>query len=308
MDLSRQVRSGEAGQSLAWHGIARQARRGPALRGEVGRGIAGKAGPGAARSGAARRGVTWPAGRCEARLDMARQARPGEAGPGRAGHGRARRGNPLEFGRDRKEIQMQGIKVVELKLRGIAGSPLVVHAFAEKAKKEIRDKQQKKAKKAKEERNPEAEFLAARYIDSEGRECVPVTAIKKALVSAATAFDSLTKVALRQALFVSPAAAPTQDLVPIETHAGTPAVGEMREDAVTIGINTRGLAYRPAYREWQVRVRIEYNPRLVSEEQLLALVDQAGWGVGICEGRPERSSALGWGRFERAAEEEPEEH
>ena len=34
-------------------------------------------------------------------------------------------------------------------------------------------------------------------------------------------------------------------------------------------------------------------------EQLLALVDQAGWGVGICEGRPERSSALGWGRFER---------
>jgi hypothetical protein len=38
----------------------------------------------------------------------------------------------------------------------------------------------------------------------------------------------------------------------------------------------------------------------VSREQLLALVDQAGWGVGICEGRPERSSALGWGRFERA--------
>jgi len=73
----------------------------------------------------------------------------------------------------------------------------------------------------------------------------------------------------------------------------------MREDAVTIGINTRGLTYRPEYKEWQVRVNIEYNPRIVSEEQLLALVDQAGWGVGICEGRPERTSALGWGRFVR---------
>lgn len=192
-----------------------------------------------------------------------------------------------------------GISKVSLVLRGKAGSLLVVHAFAEKAKQEIRDKQQKKAKKAKEQRDPEAEFLAARHIDTEKRECVPVTALKKSIVSAATAFDDLTKVALRKALFVYPTTNPASALVPIEKHDGSPAVGVMREDAVTIGINTRGLAYRPMYEEWQLRVTVEYNPRLVSREQLLALVDQAGWGVGICEGRPERSSALGWGRFER---------
>lgn len=195
-----------------------------------------------------------------------------------------------------------GIRSISLKLRGMAGSLLVVHAFAEKAKQEIRDKQQKKAKKAKAERVPEDEFKAARYVDSDRHECVPVTALKKAIISAATAFDDLTKVALRQALFVSPTDSKGAPLVPIEKHDGSPAVGVMREDAVTIGINTRGLAYRPEYPEWQLRVSIEYNPRLVSEEQLLALVDQAGWGVGICEGRPERSSALGWGRFERIEE------
>jgi len=186
----------------------------------------------------------------------------------------------------------------EITLRGKKGSILVVHAFAEKAKKEIRDKQQKKAKKAKEERKPEEEFLAARYIDDQGRECVPITAIKKAIVSAATAFDDLTKVALRQAIFVD-SPDPGASLIPIELHDGTPAVGVMREDAVTIGQNTRGLAYRPEYPEWQLRVAVEYNPRLVSREQLLALIDQAGWGIGICEGRPEKTSALGWGRFER---------
>jgi len=192
-----------------------------------------------------------------------------------------------------------GIQHAEACLRGRPGSPLVVHAFAEKAKQEIRDKQQKKAKKAKEERRPEIEFAAARYLDASGRECVPVTAIKKSLISAATAFDDLTKVGLRQAIFVAPTLDPRSALVPIERYDETPAVATMREDAVTIGINTRGLSYRPQYEEWQLRVSIEFNPRLVSEEQLWALVDQAGWGVGICEGRPERSSALGWGRFER---------
>jgi hypothetical protein len=38
---------------------------------------------------------------------------------------------------------------------------------------------------------------------------------------------------------------------------------------------------------------------LVSEQQLDALMDAAGFGVGICEGRPEKQSALGWGRFAR---------
>jgi len=199
------------------------------------------------------------------------------------------------------QVRQEGIRFIEVVLRGKPGSLLVVHSFNEKAKQEIRDKQQKKAKKAKSERVPTEEFKASRYLDAEGRECVPVTALKKAIISAATAFDDLTKVALRQALFVDPSENPGGSLVPIEKHSGKPAVGVMREDAVTIGINTRGLAYRPAYDEWQLRVKVEFNPRLVSEEQLLALIDQAGWGVGICEGRPERSSALGWGRFERIA-------
>ena len=183
-----------------------------------------------------------------------------------------------------------GIRSMDLILRGRPGSPLVIHAFAEKAKK------------AKEERIPQEECDAARYLDADGRECAPVTAIKKALISAATAMDDLTKVALRQALFVSPTVAPASMFVPIERYDGTPAIGMMREDPVTIGINTRGLAYRPEYPEWQLRVSVEYNPRLVSQDQLLALFDQAGWGVGICEGRPERSSALGWGRFMRVDE------
>jgi hypothetical protein len=69
----------------------------------------------------------------------------------------------------------------------------VIHAFADKAKQEIRDKQAKKAKKAKDERHPEDECEAAKYRDPSQRECAPVTAIKKSFISAATAMDNLTK-------------------------------------------------------------------------------------------------------------------
>jgi len=192
------------------------------------------------------------------------------------------------------------IQSVEVWVKEKAGSPLVVHNFSEKAKQQIRDKQQKKAKKASEQRNPKEEFLANRYVDAKGRECVPVAAVKKAIICAATAFSKdLKKVALRQAIFVDSLESPGSMLAPLHLADGSPAVGAMREDAVTIGINIRGLAYRPEYPTWKIGLRIEFNNRLVSLEQLLALIDQAGWGVGICEGRPERSSALGWGRFER---------
>ncbi|MFA5053799.1 MAG: hypothetical protein WC565_07060, partial [Parcubacteria group bacterium] len=55
-------------------------------------------------------------------------------------------------------VTFTGIQTIEVILRGRPGSPLVIHAFAEKAKQEIRDKQQKKAKTAKAERKPVEEF------------------------------------------------------------------------------------------------------------------------------------------------------
>lgn len=190
-----------------------------------------------------------------------------------------------------------GIKKIQVTVRNKPGSPLVVHAFSEKAKREIRDKQARAGARGRGARDPQADFLAARYLDADGRECVPAAALKKALVSAARASKDLTQVGMRQAFFVSPADTPGGELVPIETHAGEPAVGVRREDAVKIGIDTRDLAYRPEYAEWQLRITIEFDSGIVSEAQLLDLVRKAGWGVGICEGRPERS-ALGWGRFE----------
>ena len=53
-------------------------------------------------------------------------------------------------------------------------------------------KRGKKAKKAKEQRVPPDEFEAAKYKDADGRECIPLTALKKAIITAATASSIFT--------------------------------------------------------------------------------------------------------------------
>lgn len=192
------------------------------------------------------------------------------------------------------------IETIDIVLVGMKGSPLVVHQMGKKVREEIAAKQMKKAAAVKEKRDPHQEFLDARHVDDKGRECVRADGLKKSFISAATAFDNLTKIALRQAFFVYPTISNDGMLIPIQRSDDSLAVGEFFEEVCTISHNTRSLTYRPIYRDWKLRVTIEYNPRLVSEEQLLAIIDHAGWGVGICEGRPEKTSALGWGRFKRA--------
>ena len=61
------------------------------------------------------------------------------------------------------EIAPRQIEVAELLI--IGDSPLVVHRWSEKARKQIEDNQAKKAKSGKKEpRDPKADFNAARYV------------------------------------------------------------------------------------------------------------------------------------------------
>ena len=59
------------------------------------------------------------------------------------------------------ELPAMNIKLAEIFL--IGDSPLISHKWSEKSKKEIRDKQQKKAKAAKDIRNPDEEFKSSLY-------------------------------------------------------------------------------------------------------------------------------------------------
>ena len=173
----------------------------------------------------------------------------------------------------------------KLRMILVGKTPLIVHAWSEKAKLQMRTKQQKGAKMAKEAKDPNADFLGAKYTDGKGRDCVRAAFFKNAIVSACRFADDLKMTVIRGALFVE------GDLLPLKFKECN-----MREDTVRVGMGTADLRYRPEYTDWSVEVTIEYLANVLTPAQIVNLIRLAGFSVGICEWRPEKNGDFG--RFE----------
>ena len=199
------------------------------------------------------------------------------------GNGKAAKSAPVESKAQLHELDK---RLVRLTVKGT--TPLIVHAWSEKAVKMMEAVQQQKAKVGREPKNPDAEYEACFYRTEDGRYGVPARAFKKAMVQAATSIDDkrFAKTKIRQVLFVQ------GDILPLEI-ATEP---NKRCDTVRLNGKTADLRYRPEFKDWSVTLTIEYNAQAVSLEQVVNLLNLAGFAVGIGEWRPEKDGNNG--RFE----------
>lgn len=206
-------------------------------------------------------------------------------------------------------VSIPDIKLERHTLWLIGSAPLIVHAFPEKARKLMLDKQMKVAKGGRDARDPYAEVEAAKYTLPDGRDGVPAVAFKAAAVTACTSLADITKVAARQAFRVegeSMNAAGVIDgsfvrtaLVPLVAHPAT-----IREDVVRLSgpSRTAEMRYRPEYSVWGVELSVVLNPQVVSIGQLGSMFQAAGHGVGVGDYRPERDGDCG--TFDLVSEKE----
>lgn len=181
------------------------------------------------------------------------------------------------------------IRTVKIKIVGMPGSSLICHAWGEKAKRQMLDKQMMIASEGKEAKDPEADFKSSLYYLPDHTEVkpsygFPAIAFKAAAVTACTSLGkSITKVQARQAFHV------VGDMVKIEGDPPT-----MREDMVRIGMGkTADIRYRGEFKNWWCILTIRYNARVLSDEQILNLLNIAGFAVGVGEWRPERDGMSG---------------
>ena len=184
------------------------------------------------------------------------------------------------------EIKPPNLQILELELFGT--SPLICHAWSEKAKKQMLDKQMKKAVVGKEAKNPEQDFKDSLYPlpkpNGNGSEYgFPAVAFKAAAVRAASNLD-ITMVQARQMFHVLP---DQGDLVEID---GSPT---MREDMVRLNGKTADIRYRGEFKTWKTTLKIRYNADVISDEQVVNLFNLAGFSVGVGEWRPERNGSFG---------------
>jgi hypothetical protein len=180
----------------------------------------------------------------------------------------------------------------------IGDTALIVHAWSPKAKREMLDKQMKKAKGPKEAKDPKADFEASLYKMDGGGFGFPSVAFKAAAVTAVTSVGGVTKVAARQAFHVLGEDIDVQGafegtkmrLNLVRVEGGAP---RMREDMVRIGMGTADLRYRGEFWPWHAQVLVRFNANVLSPEQILNLLNTAGFAVGIGEWRSEKDGQNG---------------
>ena len=180
-------------------------------------------------------------------------------------------------------------KTIYVEVEGI--TPLIVHRFSEKAKRQMLEDQVKtKAKAKRDPQDPDKEFNAARYLMEDGRDGFPAVGFKAAIVGAARLFEGLTMTMLKQSIYVTGEG--SDQLIPI---VGDP---RMREDVTRVGMGTANLRYRPEYWPWSAVLPVSFIPTQIDAESVLALVDAAGMG-GVGEWRPSapKSATGSYGQF-----------
>lgn len=194
-------------------------------------------------------------------------------------------------------IEIPPLNIEWMDVTIIGDSPLITHAWSHKARLEMLNKQMKKATAKKEAKDPIADFKASiHWLDDQ---CAfPSVAFKAAAITAVTSVSGITKVAARQAFHIIgqdvdvpgafPGSVSRYNLVRLQ--GGEP---RMREDMVRVGMGTADLRYRGEFWPWFVQVAVRYNRNALSPEQILNIINTAGFGVGVGEWRPEKDGDKG---------------
>lgn len=182
------------------------------------------------------------------------------------------------------------IRTIDVRL--IGDSELVCHHWSEKTRKEMLDKQMGEATAGKEKKDPVRDYHESAYVlkpapkgkpfeDSEFG--FPAIAFKNAAVTACTSLGrAVSKVAARQAFHV------IGEMVRID---GRP---HMREDMVRVGMSkVADIRFRAGFTEWACTLRLRYNARVLTDQQIVNLLNTAGFAVGVGEWRPEKNGAFG---------------
>lgn len=209
-------------------------------------------------------------------------------------------------------VEIRPIEIKKANIRIVGDSPLIMHAWSEKAKRMMLEAQQGKAKgKKKPIKNPVDDFIQSAYWlsgkpnysdDATEAECetafaeaiangatfgFPVTAIKQAAISAAYRLGWVkNQMGLRGAFFIE-----SDDNGMVQIHSDVP---EMREDMVKVGMGTADIRYRAQFNNWYADLTISYNAGGdFSLTNIINAINAGGFVCGLGEWRPERDGNYG---------------
>lgn len=215
-------------------------------------------------------------------------------------------------GKTNEVIEIKPLKIKKFNIRLVGDTPLIMHAWSEKAKREMLEAQQGKSKgKKKDPKNPVYDFIQSMYwltdkpdvnpnmseeecetafmnaIQNGAKFGFPVTAFKQAATSAAYRMGWVkNQMGLRGAFFID-----SDESGMVEIKSDVP---EMREDMVRVGMGTADIRYRGEFRNWYADLTISYNESgQYDMETIVNIINAGGFVCGAGEWRPEKDGQYG---------------
>ena len=198
------------------------------------------------------------------------------------------------------EVNAAEIRIESARMQIVGASPLIVHKFSEKARKELLDKATQKAKAGREPKNPVREFMESLHwitpmpteyteeafaaaLAAGAKFGFPATGLKKSAVSGAyRAGLTKDKVSTFGAFHIGGG-----ELV--EIHG----VPEMREDYVVVSNGAPDIRFRAMFPQWSMEFELFYNAAVYSLEQLVTFYRFGGFATGLGDWRVERGGIFG---------------
>ena len=201
-------------------------------------------------------------------------------------------------------VEIKGRNFQKIAIEIVGDSPLIVHAWSDKAKKMMLDTQQKKTKtKSRDIRDPFDEFINSMYwltekpesnpdafrkaIENGAKFGFPMSGIKIASASAAYRQKwTVDAISVKGSYFLISAYGDLAEIV------SDPPI--IREDMVRLKGGVADLRYRAEFDNWRIPLIIDYNVNgQYSIEQIMNFIDAGGYMCGIGEWRPEKDGTYG---------------
>lgn len=163
-------------------------------------------------------------------------------------------------------------------------APLMLNRFSAKAAYQMLAKMMGVASAGREKREPDMDFIRAAQFAEDGHMGVSAIALKKCAVRGAKITGMMDMVDARCAFRVI-----------ADAHQCIPVYGKfvMDQSMVTNTGGSTDIRFRPRADEWAMEVKVRYNERAITPEQIMQLFEAGGFGVGLGEWRQEKGGVYG---------------
>ena len=168
---------------------------------------------------------------------------------------------------------MASVTKIDIGIKGI--SPLLMHKFPMEPVEAI------------EKKTAQEQAEIAAYRDPNGNLYLPGICLQRALVNGATYCKGKGRSSLQKQ------AAACLLVSPEYIQLGTNTFAIDSRPVVNPSTKGRIIRHRARIDEWKVSFTLEYDPVLLSENQVRDIIDNAGSRVGVLDFRPERKGSFG---------------